>query len=263
MTKHKLKLKVPKRAPVIVEPPLRVLVGFIPETSERDAVEFALGVAGRHCTAIDNSMYQVFKWQGGYAYEVHEGGSGNSLLPAVLAEFDRKVSPSELEAGAAPPAVVAFLAAGLRGLKVSRTPTGFAAVALPEDQEVVQSEFVQPGKSLRAVTPRRYGMLISGAIVMGLGALAFISANLGRIQPYEAPPAKVVVTPNIDNLPLGQLPDMLSKMEQGATVTGLEYKAGKWTIASTAATPAPVATGGPLPAAGTSASSKNPQEVKP
>lgn len=232
-----------------VEPPLRLLAGFIPEASRKDALEFAEGVARKHCMAPDNSFFGVISWRGGYAYEVQEGGAGYGLLASVLAEFDKEPVDS-----AHPPVTVAYVQTHVRMAKVTRTNTGLGAVALPEGQtaQLQQSEFIQAGARLAPMVPNRTAVLVSGVVFLALASAVFMFASWGRIQPYAKPGPTVVLkaTATVERLPIGQLAGILAG---GETVTKIEFKNNKWVVLRAGAVtpplpalPQPGAPGGPV-----------------
>lgn len=226
--------------------PLKVFIGFIPEATQKDASEFAAGIAAKHCAAPENSYYGLVPWKGGFAYEVHEGGPGKQMLPSILNEFDRTEADAEIEA-----VKHAYIHAGMRTVKVNRTPGGVASVLLPEDQQHPQSAFVQLGKNLTPWLPRKTGVLISGAAMLAVGAAVLVAASLGRIQPYMPPPPKKIEKVSLNELPIGQMQTMFDLAQKNKLVTGVTYKDGKWTVLSEdAAEPASVPGEPPAPQGG-------------
>jgi hypothetical protein len=232
-----------------------LLAGFIPEASRKDALEFAEGVARKHCMAPDNSFFGVIAWRGGYAYEVQEGGGGYGLLASVLAEFDK--DPGDPEN---PPATVAYVQTHVRMAKISRTNTGLGAVALPEGQttQLHQSEFVRAGARLSPMVPDRTAVLVSGVAFLALTSAVFMFASWGRIQPYAKPGPTTVLkaVATVERLPIGQLAGILAG---GAPVIKIEFKNNKWEVlragdaVAPASAPRPGVPGRPSPSSAASA----------
>jgi hypothetical protein len=207
--------------------PLNVFIGFIPEASRKDALEFAAGVAAKHCTSPENAYFGVTAWKGGFAYEVQEGGRGKQLLPSILAEFDRTENAEDGEA-----VREAFIHAGMRTVKVSRTARGVASVLLPEDQVVPQSAFVRAGKNLEPWLPSKTNVFLSGAAVFVIGALVLLFGYQTRVHPYGEMPAKKVEKATLDSYPVSQLPAMTDLARANRLVTGLSYSSGEWHVLS-------------------------------
>jgi hypothetical protein len=218
--------------------PLQLFIGFLPEAEAKDAREYAFGVAERNATNPISALYGVFPYNGGFAYEVHEGGHGKSYLPTVIEYFQSlgPFNPGE--------ASMAHIRTASRIVQVERTRQGLVAFLLPEKDETPQSEWLKPGKALKPAISLKKGMLGAGAGVFIMGAAAMIAAILivpmlpkPVAEPIGIPPPMIPY----HILPISQWEALMTASQQGP-VGALKFEGGKWIIQPEAAPPA-----GPAP----------------
>jgi hypothetical protein len=218
--------------------PIRVLIGFLAEVSEREAREYAMGVAERNCEQISLVYYDAFKVGTGCAYEIHEGGNGRAYLPEIIKAFNTRGAHRK---GAEEDTSV-FIPTATRMVQVSRTADGLQAFLLPESTTEVPTTWLQGTTKMSPALPTLVAVLIAGAALFTTGFLALSLALVSRIQPYDVPP-----TPAIENVNDAFANSPLSRWAALQSVSGNEYvKAvkfakGKWEIqrASADAEPAP------------------------
>lgn len=226
--------------------PIRVLIGFLAEVSEREAREYAMGVAERNCEQISLVYYDAFKVGTGCAYEIHEGGNGRAYLPEIIKAFNTR--GTHRKGGEDDTSV--FIPTATRMVQVSRTAEGLQAFLLPENTTEVPTTWLQGTTKMSPALPTLVAVLIAGAALFTTGFLALSLALVSRIQPYDVPP-----TPAIENVNDAFASSPLSRWAALQSVSGNEYvKAvkyakGKWEIqrASSDAEPAPAPTPVPAP----------------
>jgi hypothetical protein len=211
----------PSRSPSHAGRPTQLFFGYLPGVSKRDATQYAIGVAHRNAINVVNAVYGVFSWEGGWAYEVHEGGSKLALLPAILKYFDRE-SSADLDT------LAVHLQTAQRAVKVQRTRTGVAAFLMPEGFSAAQTPGLESSGALAPAIPLRTGVTAVGMVLFGTGFLAMMIVLWKRPDP---PPL-----PNTDHdpiryerLPISQWPALLSAAAAGY-VDSLEYSGGQWKI---------------------------------
>lgn len=203
--------------------PIRLLVGFLPEVTERDAREFARGIAEKYCENLSIAYVDVAQYGTGWAYEVQEGGSGRAYLPAVLQYFKAQ---GEHEPGKS---VSVIVRTATRLVKIERTRDGLSATQLPETAQEDASDWVKPTLKMSPVISTMLPVLVLGGTFAGTGALAFGIANLGRIQPYMPPPAPRTERVDLSLMPHAQWP-RLTNLQPGDYVVALTYENGRWQI---------------------------------
>lgn len=202
--------------------PIRIVVGYLPEVTERDAIEYATGIAEKHFDQLGLASYDAFEYAKGYAYEVHEGGPGRAYLPQIIEYFN---SQGPFKTGED---VKVVLRTATRKVEVQRTREGLAAIMLPEASEAQPTDWLEPGELLIPALNKRTGLLVVGAAMFASGFLAMVvSALLARHQPYVDPPPAAVVELRFQDLPSAQWP-ALTAIAEGTYVRALRYRNGRW-----------------------------------
>ena len=202
--------------------PIRILIGFLPEVTEKDARDYALGVAERHFDQPAIAFYDAFKYGDGYAYEVHEGGEGQAYLPKILEYFD---SLGPFAAGEDTRVVIQT---GTRKVQVNRARNGIAALLLPDSSTEPVTDWLVPEQKMAPALNKRTGFLVVGAVFFVTGFFAVIlSSTLTRIQPYTPPPQAGVETISYESLPISQWPRLLN-LAPNTYVSKLVFENKKW-----------------------------------
>jgi hypothetical protein len=231
--------------------PIRVLIGYLPEVTERDATEYAMGIAQKHLEQLSLAAYDVFEYARGYAYEVHEGGAGRAYLPSIIEYFK---SHGPYRTGEE---VSVVLRTATRKVEVQRTRDGLAAIVLPESSEAQPTEWLAPTSALIPALNKRTGLLVGGAALFITGFLAMVvAALLARFQPYLDPPPAQAFEPRLQDLPAGQWERLtIIAGTPGSYVSALRFRNGRWEapevtqVAEPQAPPVPPAAGTPAAAA--------------
>lgn len=216
-------------------PPIQLILGYLPEVTARDAMEYALGMADKHLIQPGLGYVGVFAFSDGFVYELQEGGTGRAFTPAILQYFN---SHGPWTAGEAHRVVIQTAA---RKLEVVRNRAGLESALLPESSEDAVSE-IEVTDKLTSLVPRREGLFWTGSVVFLTGlAMAAATGTYFRLQGYAAPPKQSVEPVSAMVLPHMQY----SKLEQaylsGKAVGALKYENKAWTVVSpaTAATTTP------------------------
>lgn len=204
-----------------VELPIRILMGYLPAVSARDAAEFALGVAEKNFDQPSISFFDAFAHEDGYVYEVHEGGPGRAYAPNLLKHL---TSASFMHDNP-----TAVLATATRSVQVELTRGGLQCVLLPESAEVQPTEGLTPSTKMRPVIAKRTGLLISGAGVFVTGFFGLLLALLARMPTYEAPPVAPVERVSYEQLPMAQW-NRVSSVPYDRYVKALRFEKNAWRI---------------------------------
>lgn len=201
--------------------PTQLYFGYLAGVTKRDATHYAIGVAHRNATNVLNAVYGVFSWQGGWAYEVHEGGSKLAFLPGILEYFDQQPA-ADLDT------LAVHLQTAQRVVKVQRTRAGVAAFLMPEGFSAECTPWVERGASLAPVVALRSGVLATGVVLFATGFLAMMLALWKRHDPPPLPNADHDPI-RYEQLPISQWPALLNAAAAGY-VDSLEYSSGQWRI---------------------------------
>ena len=234
--------------------PIRVLIGYLPEVTERDARDYALGVAEKHFEQPAIAHFDAFKYGEGYAYEVHEGGEGFAYLPSIIQHFNEQGPYQTGEK------FEVVLRTGTRMVKVIRQRLGLQAVLLPESSQVDAGDWQPSKEKLQSALNQRTGFLVAGAgfFVAGFFAL-IVGSMLTRYQPYESAPAPTVTYVNFEDMPVAQW-SKVQGLSSSEYVSKISYEHKHWmqpVIQIAETTHAPAAE----PAANTVATSHGPAQV--
>lgn len=205
--------------------PLRVLYGWLPGVGLKEARAFVLGIADKHCEALNMTGYALQPFEGGVAYEVQEGGEGLSMLGCILKHFEGARSSSDTHSAAER---VVVPTAG-RYCQLELLGEGFVAVQLPESAIASASEWLQPGRTLAPVLPARRGALVFGAVLLVTGLFVGLAGLATRYQPFEAPTPQVLRHLS-SSLPHAQW-HKIALIQDEEVVEKLTFRDGKWDIA--------------------------------
>ncbi|KWT98297.1 MULTISPECIES: hypothetical protein [unclassified Variovorax] len=206
---------------VLRSAPIRILIGYLPEVRERDAREYALGVAEKHFDQPAMAFYDAFKLGDGYAYEVHEGGDGVAYLPQIIKYFD-SLGPYRADE----PAKVT-IRTGTRLVEVERQATGLSAILLPESSTKEPTAWLAPRERMSPALNQRTRFLVLGAVFFVTGFFALVGSMVTRYQPYDAPVASAVSRVNYDDLPISRWP-RLQSLQPNSYVAKVEYADKRW-----------------------------------
>lgn len=217
------------------ERPLRILMGYVPEVSEKDARFFASGVAEKNTESGFITYLGLFRYETGYAYEIHEGGHGRSYLEPLL-RYYQGLPPGQVEGESA-----VFIATAQRLIQVEKLAEGgLVCVQLPEGSTAEESVWLVPTVRLKPLQSLNTGMVLASTAFLLVSAVVALAAYWTRFQPYEAPPA-----PQHEHVRLADLPsqrwNQLPAPPQGQYIHAWRYQDGKWQEPQLAPVPKAVA----------------------
>lgn len=223
-------MKSKSHAPKSFKQPIKVLVGYLSEVTEKDAKTFAMSVAERHNTSLDISWWFVMPFDNGYLYEVHEGGSGKAFMPSVVKYFQTALPASPDEP------IRAYIPSATRTVQVDKEIEGLSAMLLPESATEEASDFVAPSASMHAAIPERKGVLIVGGVFLFAGFVALGVGATKRHQNFIEPPPPAPIKADLSILPIGQKAEIYRISAGGKEyVTALKFSIGadgqgKWEV---------------------------------
>lgn len=201
---------------------IRVIIGYFPDITEKDAREYALGLAQKHCDQLAISYYGAYKHARGYVFEIQEGGNGKAYSPEIIKYFD---SLPAYEAGEHNAVV---LKTATRLVEVVRHKDGLGMVILPEQSQRETSTWLSPHKTLKPVIPSREKYFYISCAVFATGFMAaLISGSLFRLQPFSTTADVKKEMLSVNKLPRSQW-SVLSATPKGFYVKTIRFQDGKW-----------------------------------
>jgi len=203
--------------------PAQVFIGFLPDVSKKDAVAFAIGVAQRFSTSLVNSAYAVYKYNTGWAYEVHEGGARRGYLPRILKEFEEQAGGPVSEES------LVSIETAQRRVRVERTQGGLTAYLMPESFQGAQTTWLEPGPKLTPAVPLRMGFVAFGAAIFVTGFLTLITTLATRPAPLPLNAAARTAIP-YESLPISQWSKLVEVYSRGTAVDSLRWINNRWLI---------------------------------
>lgn len=256
------------------EAPFQLFLGYLPDVSAKDAMEYAMGVAEKYTTQMGLTHFHATKFGRGYLYEVHEGGSGRAYGPEIVKYFASKGPFVDDET------VKVVIRAGTRLVEVTRMREGAEVLLLPESTLEKPSTWLKPHVKMTPAIPRRQGFLYAGIGILATGTLAaLLTGSFFRLQGYAEVPKREIEQIRVDNLPHRQWERVRNQLQPGERIKALRFENGQWKAPErwdTPATPgtpsapaAPAATAAPgsaapaAPAPDNGPTSQNPTPVKP
>lgn len=204
--------------------PYRVLIGWLPGVSAKEARAFIRDLADKHFESPSSSGYSLSEFEGGYAYEIQEGGPGRGYLAQVL-KFFKKCREEERPATEVERLIIPTQT---RKVQIELLSHGMVALQLPESSAAQPTEWLEASSKLSPLAPARTAVLITGAAVFVTGVLAAVVAGAVRYQPYT-PPQPETLAYRASELPHSQW-RRIASLPPRVYVTNLEFKAGKWTV---------------------------------
>lgn len=254
------------------EPPLQLFMGYLPEVTSKDAMEYAMGVAEKYATQMGLTHFHATKYGRGFLYEVQEGGSGHAYGPEIARHFNAQGPYVE----DAPVSVV--IPTGTRLIEVTRMREGVEVLLLPEASQARPTTWLKPRAKMTSAIPRRLGFLYAGIGILATGTLAAVlTGSFFRLQGYAEVPVRSVERIQVDDLPHRQWERVRNQLQPGERIKALRYENGSWkpaerwgnepekasTPSATPAAPTPEATAVPTGATSEQAPANNSTPAKP
>ena len=202
--------------------PIRVIIGYLPEVTEKDALDYAMGIADKHFEQLGLAYYDAFQYDGGYVFEAHEGGHGKAYSPQILEYFTSQGPYRSSETHSV------VIRTATRKVEVQRARQGLTAIVLPESSDLQPTAWLTPGAPMTPALNKRTGLLVTGAALFVTGFMALmVAAFVARYQPYEAAPKMTPEVLSMQDLPMGQWP-VLQAVPAGSYVKALRFRNGRW-----------------------------------
>jgi len=202
-------------------PPNRIVIDFLEGITNRaDAIAYARGFISSHFDVPEISGYYVQPYKGGFAYEVHEGGSRKAFLPGILHMLEDN------------PGTTVSIRSGTRVLQVSKGQRDtFNSILLPEELSSYLENVIEPEEKAPNLIPYQMDnvlWLFSGGAIGLLGGVIFIIClAFYALDPSQGKIPTLNVTP-ADQLPLAQWQNMMSHLTGENYISAMRFQNGQW-----------------------------------
>lgn len=199
--------------------PNKAIVGWLEAgTARKDTIEHIKDYAARFFVSPNTTWYATMPFMGGFLYEIHEGGVGQSYLPDIAKALAERRDPAWFRTGRRVYSVA--MRDGLPALVLQPEKESLALIAAGAGQLVAK------GKMQRLVR-RGTGTLVIGSTLFGIGA-TFLSIAWGI---HAA--ANLFYAPTIRQLEADQLPhrswSLVERVPPHLYVEALRFKDNQWT----------------------------------
>lgn len=199
--------------------PFRILVGWAEGVSKEDAADIAKGFIQRRFDAVNSSWYVTAPFMGGYFWEVHEGGKGQSYMPAIIEALTNNPGGNH------------WFPSGDRVFQVMmRDGKPFGVLLQKSESKKVIDSGSMPlrasGKMRQAVfkgTP----VLIAGSGILGSGLLFFLASVV--MYAFASTPEPAIKDINLAKIPSAQW-DKLASIKPTEIVSKIEFEQGEWKV---------------------------------
>jgi hypothetical protein len=208
--------------------PKKIYIGFLANVKKKDLVGYIDEWIYDNGCNRSSCSYQAIAWNGGFAFEVHEGGAGRGALQSVLRLLtaqDEVVVPSND-----------------RSLRVSKRFDGFSSYFLNEFEKQSPTNEVVFKESLAPVYKRNHGLMLSG-LIAGVFSVLFLLASWLLVYTIYNKSKVAVFAPVTVEMPAQQISKIadISKRDD-AFLKSLIFTGGKWKInLETVVQPEPIA----------------------
>lgn len=202
--------------------PIRLVMGYLPEVSRRDAIEYAQGIASKYFDQQGLAYYGAFEHANGFVYEVQEGGDGKAYAPGILQHFEEQ---GPFDSQRVDSVVVA---SATRMVQVQRLREGLSCVLLPQTATTEPTEWLKTSSPLEPALNRRRLFFMVGAFMLGSGLTAMLTTGLFfRLQDFEPVPEVKPELVSASALPRSQWMKVAS-LPPNTYVKAIRFKNGKW-----------------------------------
>ena len=200
--------------------PNKIIIDFLEGTSKRkDAIAFAKGFIEHHFDSHDSSGWFCSEFEGGFAFEVQEGGSGRAYLPAILETLERD------------PDVIACVRMARRVLQVKRSiQGGYSSILLPEGLEPPEENiiYVEPRDRLSPYRANGIGIFTTGIGIFSIGIIVFALTLLVYLLNWASDFGARAPVPDPSDLPISQWASLTDNSDPQSFVTALRYNGSSW-----------------------------------
>lgn len=196
--------------------PISLYIGHLNHVSRRDALLRVQGLVRRQTITPEAAYYRLARIDGGYAYEIQEGGARKAYLPALLKRMRDA------------PDMAIHLRAGNRVVRVQGGAQAIVSVVLPEGEQPTV-DAIRPTGRMRPFESTGMGALFTAAAFFAVGAVALACSVLVTTTAAEhwEKNARAAVSRRVEHLPIQHWPQ---EQPAGTYVSRVQYVGGHWTV---------------------------------
>jgi len=197
--------------------PKQLMIGYYANIKKKDLETFIYSRAESNMS-IGNSFFNIIKYEDGYIWELHEGGSGKGVLKSVIELLKTNED--------------VVIPIDDRLVKISRKNNsgGVSCYLLSKDDNISPTDGVKYHDSLTPVRNSGYGLFLFGCIFAVIGVISIFLSVLFKYVIYDKE-KNFVFNEQTSSAPITQIP-IIDKilMENETYVETLVFKNKKWII---------------------------------
>ncbi len=144
--------------------PYNAYVGFYTNIKESEVKEYIYSYAEKNFDTLTNVFYQIVKHNGGFAYEIHQGGNGKGFLKSITSIINQGEESVLLTSSAF--------------YKIYDKGGDLKALKLRDNDNDVLKTLIYPEQkdTLKPLTTKGYAFHVFGLCMAAVGVLALLTA---------------------------------------------------------------------------------------
>lgn len=146
--------------------PRQLFIGYYAHIKRKDLLQFLRAYALSHCEAPKVARYQIRKYEQGFVYELHDGGSAGGVLSSVIKALETERSVLIDTAG--------------RKVMVVRDQNGITSFLLNEDDATTPTPSVTYRDPMKQLTRVGLGLFVMGVVTFILGFSVFTTGAITK-----------------------------------------------------------------------------------
>lgn len=191
--------------------PKQVMIGFYANIKKSDLKSYLRAKASNHMLP-DNTYFGIRKYQNGYLWELHEGGSGRGVLSSLV----EKLETDDF----------VIIETSDRNVKVLKKSVGegISSFALNSDDIISPTEGIEFKDKLTPVKTTGFGFFVISSIYAGLGVFSAVGLLIFKYGLFHQPEPLKFVNENKE-LPVFQIDQVHSVLiDPNSYLYQLTYK---------------------------------------
>lgn len=196
--------------------PKKIYIGYLTNIRKKDLIGYINEwVFDNNCNR-SSCYYQTLAWNGGFVFEIQEGGSGHGVLQSVLRNLqaEDEITVPSID----------------RYIKVAKKFDGFSVYMLNEYEKHEESACIEFTDSLTPFYKRNHGLMLSGVIssTLSIGFLLTSWFMVNVVYNKDTVPVYGKTSHELPSQQINKISDIASR--EDAFLKSLTFAAGKWKI---------------------------------
>lgn len=196
--------------------PKKLYIGFLMNVRKKDLFDYIdEWIQDNNCNR-SSCYFQAIAWAGGFAFEIHEGGTGKGSLGSVLENLQ---SVDELT-----------IPSSDRFVRIAKRKEGFSSYLLNEFEPQEKSAGIEFKDNMSRFYKRNHAFMISGLTLSFLSSIFFFSSwFVVNTATSNKVPVFYRSTSNLPHEQINKIADIANK--ENMYLKSIKLKDGKWKFA--------------------------------